>query len=304
MSVVVPAKDAARTLPEQLGALATQEGAPPFEVVVADNGSRDETVAVARSWSDRLELRVVDASAVPGAAAARNSGALAARAERLLFCDADDRVGPTWVGVMAAHLGPGTLVAGPVRRVADPAVLGRPPGPDAPLENSTVDVPYMGFLPCVLSGSVGVRRSDFLAVGGFDTSYGRGCEDMDFSWRAQLAGLRPVVAHGCVLSYRQRTGAASSFGAERGYNVNAVLLWLRFRDHPGVRGMSLGWSLRSLARTLGGTRPRTLADPVRRLAWARRVGADLGSVEGHVRYRVLGSPPPRRLLDTAGAGPD
>ena len=296
VSVVVPALDAAATLPEQLERLARQSGAPPFEVVVADNGSRDGTPEVAAAWSDRLTLRVVDASQRRGAAHARNVGALAARAERLLFCDADDHVSLTWVATMAACTTPGTLVAGPVMRVSGTTPLDTPPGPGAPVENSSTTHRYMGFLPCVLSGSVGITRTDFLRVRGFDSSYGRGCEDMDFSWRAQLAGLVPRVAEGSVLYYRQRDAAGASFAAERGYNRAAVLLWVRFRDEPGITGMSLGWSLRSLLRALLSVRPTTLREPARRRDWARRVGADVGSVEGHLRYRLLGSPPDRELL--------
>ena len=43
VSVLIPAKDAAQWIPEQLAALDDQVDAPPFEVVIADNGSTDGT---------------------------------------------------------------------------------------------------------------------------------------------------------------------------------------------------------------------------------------------------------------------
>ena len=53
-SVVIPTYNAAATLDATLAALAAQEGVAPFEVVVADNGSVDDSAEVARRWADRL----------------------------------------------------------------------------------------------------------------------------------------------------------------------------------------------------------------------------------------------------------
>src|SRR5688500_9296124 len=97
-SVVVPVRDGAATIGEQLAALAQQDFPGSWEVVVADNGSRDGTADVVRSFRDRLPgLRLVDASARPGASHARNAGAAAATGEVLAFCDADDVVDPGWL---------------------------------------------------------------------------------------------------------------------------------------------------------------------------------------------------------------
>ena len=67
VSVVIPARNAAATIDDQLEALAAQEVDDPWEVVVSDNGSRDTTAARARAWASRLNsLRVVDASGASG----------------------------------------------------------------------------------------------------------------------------------------------------------------------------------------------------------------------------------------------
>ena len=59
--MVVPAFNAAAMIGRQLDALAHQVGAPPFEVVVADNRSTDGTAATARRWAGAFPcgLRVV-----------------------------------------------------------------------------------------------------------------------------------------------------------------------------------------------------------------------------------------------------
>ncbi|HEV2752263.1 MAG TPA: glycosyltransferase, partial [Solirubrobacteraceae bacterium] len=54
VSVIVPARDAAATLPATLAALGAQAGAPEHEVLVVDNGSRDATAALAREARARV----------------------------------------------------------------------------------------------------------------------------------------------------------------------------------------------------------------------------------------------------------
>jgi len=75
----------------------------PWEVIVSNNGSTDETVAIVEQYQDKLpNLRIVDSSDQRGAAHARNVGALAAAGEALAFCDADDEV-PAGVRLWVRH---------------------------------------------------------------------------------------------------------------------------------------------------------------------------------------------------------
>lgn len=297
VSVVIPALNAAMSLPQQLAALVDQVDAPPFEVVVADNGSEDDTAALCEEWSTRLNVRVVDCSSKRGASYARNVGAAQARAERLLFCDADDVVSPYWVSRMARALDRGrVLVSGPIVRVTDETPIGWVPGD--PGYGSDLQS-YMGLLPCVLAGSMAIWRQDYLALGGYDNSYRHGCEDVDFSWRAQLEGLHVVVATGCYLYYRPRTSALAVFRQERQYTSQGILLWVRFQDQPDIRGPSLRWTVGAVLRDVLALRPRVWTDGHVRYAWCRRLGADLGSLEGHFRYRLMRRVPPRRLLNAS-----
>ena len=97
----------------QLDALAGQTTSRAFEVIVADNGSTDDTVAVAESYADRFtRFEVVDAGARRGASYARNQGAGRARGELLVFCDSDDIVHDAWLKTMASAWQPGSIVAG------------------------------------------------------------------------------------------------------------------------------------------------------------------------------------------------
>lgn len=93
-SVVVPVRDDARELEGLLIALRRQSRAP-LEIIVVDNGSRDDSAEVAR----RAGCRVV-VEAEPGIPAAAAAGYDAARGELIVRCDADSRPAPGWI---AAH---------------------------------------------------------------------------------------------------------------------------------------------------------------------------------------------------------
>ena len=100
VSVVIPARNAQGMIKDQLEALTLQQTDRPFEVIVVVNGCTDRTEEEARSFSGRLNLRVIHSE--PGYSSSRNAGALAARSHVVLFCDADDAATPTWVEALSS----------------------------------------------------------------------------------------------------------------------------------------------------------------------------------------------------------
>jgi glycosyltransferase involved in cell wall biosynthesis len=98
VSVVIPVKDDARLLRRCLALLAVQSRRPD-EIVVVDNGSIDDSPAVAHAGGAR-----VIPCATPGIPAAAAAGYDAARGEAILRLDADSEPGPDWVAVAAGAL--------------------------------------------------------------------------------------------------------------------------------------------------------------------------------------------------------
>lgn len=88
VSVIIPAYNAAKTLPRALDSVFSQtHTAKSYEVIVVDDGSKDDLVAAIEPYKDRVRLlRQTNA----GASAARNNGVRHALGKYLAFLDADD----------------------------------------------------------------------------------------------------------------------------------------------------------------------------------------------------------------------
>ena len=87
VSVVIPAHDAAAYLPQAIDSVRAQIGGIATEIVVVDDGSKDETQEVLAGYGSRVRW-VSQENAGP--ASARNHGARLARGRWLAFLDADD----------------------------------------------------------------------------------------------------------------------------------------------------------------------------------------------------------------------
>lgn len=87
LSVVIPAFNASAYIRECLKSVVAQEGCPPFEIIVVDDGSTDDTAAIIESEFPEVRL-IQKANGGPGSA--RNVGVENARGEITLFIDADD----------------------------------------------------------------------------------------------------------------------------------------------------------------------------------------------------------------------
>ena len=203
ISVIVAVRNGMPWLEEQLQALAEQQCNEPWEVVVADNGSTDESRLVVEEWANRAHMiRLIDASKVRGPGAARNAGVRKAQGELLAFCDADDVVQPGWLAGHVLALAEAEVAAG----VFDVWSLnGRvPPSPPTPVIIPDA-MSQFGFLPAGGSGNLALRRHAFEDVGGFAEEMMTG-EDIDLCWRLQLRGHRYVVNADAVVARRDQRG--------------------------------------------------------------------------------------------------
>jgi len=240
ISVVIPVLNGERWLADQLEALKL-ESAQPFQTVIADNGSTDGSLELARSFAGDMDIVVADASERRGQAFARNLGARAATGASLLFLDQDDAIGPGYVTAMGRALDQAELVAA---RMDDEKLNEgwRRQGRTLPQTAALPADPVPWAYGCTL----GVRRSTFERLGGFAEDLGVfAAEDVDFCWRAHDNGVGLTFVEDAVLHYRYPTTLRGFFRQGLAYGFAGTIVEARHGAAP-----SLG--VRSTARSLAG----------------------------------------------------
>jgi glycosyltransferase involved in cell wall biosynthesis len=199
VSVIVPAHNYARFLPETLDSVLAQTFGD-WECIIVDDGSTDATAAVAASYVERdSRIRYVH-QANRGLAAARNTGLAQARGELIQFLDADDRLASskleTHVAFLDSHSGtdvaysevgffrsenPLQLTPSLGGRLSQ-SIMARVHGSDEAFEK----LEHFNIMP-VLAALV--RRGAFERAGSFDEA-APSCEDWGLWIRCAAAGCR------------------------------------------------------------------------------------------------------------------
>ena len=243
ISVVVPAYNAARTVAETLESILAQS-LPPREVVVVDDGSRDGTLEVLRTFTDRVRVKTQPNS---GVSATRNRGVEEAAGEWIAFCDADDVWHPDKLRVVAAVAASHPdvellfhdfwVIAGEtiietrathsrehslfplfkeglttMRKVLPLESITRVDDAPPPLSEVTAwlghPFRWLLFGAIVQPSTVVMKRSTFLDLGGFDSSF-RYAEDGEFFLRAAKA-MPFLWIDASLTGYRRAAGTLLS----------------------------------------------------------------------------------------------
>ena len=201
ISLVIPAYNEAQYLPRLLDTVDAARdryagGRDEIEVIVADNMSTDETVAIAKARGCKvatIQKRLIGA--------ARNGGAAIATAPIICFVDADMQIHPESFNAIDKAL-------------ADSRIVGGATGVTMERWSVGIALTFAMILPLVWltnmdTGVVFVRRADFVAVGGYpeDRHY---AEDVAFlvklirlgrSRRQRMTRLRPFKAVASVRKF-------------------------------------------------------------------------------------------------------
>lgn len=279
LSVVIPAFNAALTIGEQLEALVAQTWAGSWEVVVADNGSTDETARIVEHFaSAHSRIRLIDAGAVPGASHARNCAVHAARGTSIAFCDADDIVSDRWVSSMGEALREHVFVTGPQEfKRLNPewlwGVYGARPAKELQI--------FEGIFPFGPSANLGVRRNVFDEIGGFDIAISP-YEDIDVCFRLWLDEVRLVFVPDAVVHYRYRQDLRS--------------LWKQAVSY----GSAAPAMSKKLARARRETPSRWIG--IKRWLWLVRRAPSLRTRAGRARWIVVAGTSAGRLVGSARVG--
>jgi glycosyltransferase involved in cell wall biosynthesis len=233
VSVVIPTRDRWPLLSTTLRGALAQAGVR-HEVVVVDDGSRDETPDRLGATRDP-RLRVLRHEQSRGVAAARNTGIESARGEWLAFLDDDDLWSPDKLRAQlaAARSRDATFAYAAVvvlderRRAIE--VL---PAPD-PEEAIRLVLPGIAIPAC--ASNVLASTAAVAAVGGFDVSLSH-FADWDLCLRLADAG-RAAACPEVLVAYVQHEGSMILTGSRRGLVRDFERLADKHRDLAARHGI-------------------------------------------------------------------
>ncbi len=244
VSVVMPFAGTAQEGQAAIAALLALVRREGDQLILADNSGVVPIRACAA-------VHVVRADAERSPAHARNIGAEHARADWILFLDADCRAAPALldeyfaepvtddVGALAGEVVPATGAATVAARYgAAKSFLG---------QQAHLAHPYR---PRAVAANLMVRRAAFEQIGGFYEGV-RAAEDTDFSWRLQQAGWRLELRPAARAEHRYRATIRDLRRQWRGYAAGRAWLARRyegFQPEPALR--------RVLKRAVRSVRPR------------------------------------------------
>ncbi len=201
ISVVIPTHNRRHTIERTLAALATQTlDAAQFEVLVVADGCTDTTVEFVASYSPPYRLALLEQSPGRGAGAARNAGAERASAPLLLFLDDDMEASPS---LLQAHVDGHTESPSELTVMLGYFPMLRPSPHDGALTKfarlwwaegfaARAEPTYRFDFKDFCTGNVSLRRSQFMAAGGFHAGIGVWVdgEDYEFGYRLIRAGAQ------------------------------------------------------------------------------------------------------------------
>ena len=229
VSVVVPTRDAGRTIAACLRSIRAQDH-PAVEIVVVDNGSRDGTFELAGDLAD------VAVRGGPERSAQRNRGVELARGEWVMWVDADmvlppdvircalavaERTGASAVAVPEVTVGPGFWTA---CRALERSCY---------LDDPTLHNPRL------------LRRDRLRALGGFDPAMA-GPEDADLRLRLRAGGVPVAYCADTVIEHDEGRLTVRDVLAKRVYYGRSLPAFAA-RNAGGLRGQGAG-TVAALAR--------------------------------------------------------
>ena len=242
VSVVICAYNAEPTMEACLVSLQNLRY-PAFEVIVVDDGSTDQTGAIADSFEG---IHVIHQEN-KGLSAARNVGIAASLGEIVAFTDSDCVMDPDWLHyLVATFLQTGLpAVGGPNLPPPEDSVVAAcvAASPGGPLHVLLDDVEAEHIPGC----NMAFRREVLDEIGGFDPIYRSAGDDVDVCWRLQDRGYRIGFSPAAMVWHFRRNTMKAYIGQQKGYGKAEALLYFR---HP-QRFNALGYS-RWRGRIYGG----------------------------------------------------
>ncbi len=224
----------------QLASLLNQIENSDSEIIVSVNAKIDEHELrqLQRTYPSVI---FIDSSQQQGAGYARNIGASQGQFSNFLFCDADDIVSSNWVSTMSATLERFDAAGSSLNYTSLNGTNFRRQD-RLSARGLRIAGDFLAYAP---GCSVAVSREAFEAVGGFK-DYPRYAEDIDFSWRLQMAGYCLGFTNSTTVNYRLDKDFSSAFKRHFAYGKGYVALLKNWQVKRKSNSLTL--ALRSVAK--------------------------------------------------------
>lgn len=253
VSVVIPNWNGAHHLPVCLESLRRQSH-PSVEVLVVDNASRDESLAVLARYP---EVKVIALAENQGFTGACNAGLRAAQGVIQVLLNNDTEVDPNWlseiVAAFKAHPEVGFVASkmllfdqrDTLHTAGDYVTLAGQPHNRGVWEKDTGQFDHPAYMFSACGGSAAYRKTMLDQVGLLDDDFFFSLEDVDLAWRAQLQGWRCLYVPTAVVYHKLK---ASGGGVTASFHDGRNRLWVLAKNYPSDLWRSYG---RDVAREQG-----------------------------------------------------
>jgi GT2 family glycosyltransferase len=218
VSVVVCSCNGGRTIDQTLTALEHLDY-PNYEIIVIDDGSTDQTSAIA----SRPKVRLIRTEN-NGLSAARNLGMNVATGEIVAYIDDDAYPDPDWLTYLASsflrtpHVGiGGPNLAPPGDGAIADCVANAPGGPVHVLLSDEIAEHIPGC-------NMAYRREQLMGIGGFDARFRVAGDDVDICWRLQERGWTIGFAPAAVVWHHRRKSIRAYLKQQFNYAKAEALL--------------------------------------------------------------------------------
>ncbi len=243
VSVIVCSYNGSRTIRDCLAGLQALDYAD-YEVIVVDDGSSDDTPAIAAAYGFR-----VISTENRGLSSARNTGLEAATGEIVAYIDDDAYPDAHWLTYLAATFESSTHVG-----VGGPNI---PPPGDGPIADCVANAPG-GPVHVLLSDreaehipgcNMAFRRAALQEIGGFDPRFRAAGDDVDVCWRLRERGWTLGFSPAAVVWHHRRNSVRAYWKQQVGYGKAEALLERKWPEQYNPLG-HLAWAGRLYGKGL------------------------------------------------------
>lgn len=253
ISVIIPNYNGAQHLPECLSTLQAQDIQEPFDTIVVDNGSTDDSLAL--MTRDYPNVTVVPLRENKGFATACNAGVDQSKADYFVLLNNDTRLPPEWLRELVKALDEADA---DVFAIGSLLILYNHPdrvnsmgghfspmggGFDQMLGEKIEDanIPTTPYVTAIAPGAAAIyRRELYEKIGRLDDRYFMYFEDVELCYRAWKQGYKSLMAPRAIVYHK--------YGATAGPRDSPVKIYWGQRNRLRMIARNYGseWFLKSM----------------------------------------------------------